>query len=346
VADVPLAWPSVVRQRVRNDYPLHACLELGARYGRVPATDPDDALQRERLAVLRDEGVAVVATWLWHDRLDLAAEITHHEGALDGAEVQVPGVVRPPASCLDSLARAARAVGGRVSLTLAPVLPNDVVPGKQLRRTRIGYRVSEVGEVNRALEACGRFDAGAVRVACRVDAASAPWDVARAYLALPPLMCVGGVDWLVALPEAPAAAHAARAAEAVFAAALVPGCRVFLEPLVDLDRTMDTAHGLLDRRCNPRPAFDAVRVLNTILYASPAPTHPLAPPEPGEPSGPRTLCLSRASRAYCLRLPATSGASSGFELPREDLDGSPVLEVAPDARFDPGSTTTYALADR
>ncbi|MGE3913364.1 MAG: hypothetical protein AB7K36_28695, partial [Chloroflexota bacterium] len=41
-------------------------------------------------------------------------------------------------------------------------------------------------------------------------------------------------------------------------------------PLVDLDRTMDTFHGLLDRRCNPRSPFHAARELNSLLFGDPA----------------------------------------------------------------------------
>ena len=43
------------------------------------------------------------------------------------------------------------------------------------------------------------------------------------------------------------------------------GCRLFIEPLIDFDRTMDVTYGLLDRLCNPRPAFHALRVLNSVL---------------------------------------------------------------------------------
>lgn len=46
------------------------------------------------------------------------------------------------------------------------------------------------------------------------------------------------------------------------------GCRLFLDPLVDLDRTGDINHGLLDRLSNPRPAFHVVRCMNTLLFAS------------------------------------------------------------------------------
>ncbi|MEE8160679.1 MAG: hypothetical protein V3T61_03490, partial [Acidobacteriota bacterium] len=35
----------------------------------------------------------------------------------------------------------------------------------------------------------------------------------------------------------------------------------------DLDRSKDVNHGLIDRVCNPRPAFHVVRCMNTILFA-------------------------------------------------------------------------------
>ena len=41
---------------------------------------------------------------------------------------------------------------------------------------------------------------------------------------------------------------------------------IYFDPPIDLDRTMDVAHGILDVRCNPRPVFHVLRALNTILY--------------------------------------------------------------------------------
>jgi hypothetical protein len=265
VAEVPLAWPSAVRQRVRNDYPLLACLELGARHVRLPATDLDDPLQRRRLSILRDEGVAVTATWLWHERLapvDLAAAAARHAGVLDTMEVQLAGALWPEEAVLEQITTCRAAAG--VSLALAPLIPKERVAGKQHLRTRIGYRVAELPELDRRLSAAGaRLD----RVLCWIDPGASPWDVAQEFLALPPLEQIGAVDWLVTLPAGAEGAYTARAAEAIFAAVLLAGGRVYLEPLVDLDRTMDASHGLLDRRCNPRPAFHAVRCLNTILYS-------------------------------------------------------------------------------
>ena len=51
-------------------------------------------------------------------------------------------------------------------------------------------------------------------------------------------------------------------------AALLPGARIFFDPLVDLDRTMDVSNGILDTLCNPRPAFHALCCRNTVLYGA------------------------------------------------------------------------------
>ena len=56
-----LAWPSALRQGIRDDHPFLACLELGARHVRVPLSDLDSPLQMERLSHLREEGVELTA---------------------------------------------------------------------------------------------------------------------------------------------------------------------------------------------------------------------------------------------------------------------------------------------
>lgn len=116
------------------------------------------------------------------------------------------------------------------------------------------------------------------RVLCRVDTNVQSWDVLRQACELGPLTNITAIDWLVELATTNEQAQILRAAEAVFAASLLPGSRLFLEPLLDLDRTMDVSYGLLDRRCNPRPVFQVVRCLNTILFASPETRRPLTGP--------------------------------------------------------------------
>ena len=259
-----LAWPSVLRQRVRDDHPLLACLELGARHLRVPSSDLDDELQRRRLGLLRDEGVAVTACWLWSERLDLAAAVGARADCIDAVELQVPQMLQPGAACLDALVGCGRELGKAVVLT--PVLAREKRPDKYHPRSRFGYRAGELAELDRYL---GQLDLGLDRVLCHVDSEAAPWAVLRELEAVVPLEHLGDLDCVVGLPGTDDGGQAQRAAEAVFAAALQPGLRLFLDPLVDLDRTNDVNHGLLDRLSNPRPAFHAARCLNTILFSAP-----------------------------------------------------------------------------
>ncbi len=58
---------------------------------------------------------------------------------------------------------------------------------------------------------------------------------------------------------------ALRIAEATVAAWATPGAEVVVDTLVDHDRGYHPRHGLLDRRCNPRPAYHVLRHLGRLL---------------------------------------------------------------------------------
>ncbi len=258
-AQVPIAFPSVVRQRVRNDYPFLSILEMGATCARAPSTDLGDPLQDRRLQMLRAEGVRVHAFVPYDDSVDLHALLDDQPNAADVWEVQLAGSPWPSERCLAHLADCQR----RTPLALCPVLPGQNVYGKQHPRTRIGYRVDELAELNTQL---AQSDLRIDSVCCRIDGEGQPVDAVDAYRALPTLSHIGRVDWLLSLPHLDDEANAVLACRALFAAASLPNSYLFVDPPQDLDRTMDAGHGLLDTRCNPRPAFHALRSLNTLLH--------------------------------------------------------------------------------
>jgi hypothetical protein len=293
VASVPSAWPSVIRQPVRNDYPLLSCLELGVQTVSVPATDLAEPLQKERLAYLREEGLEVNAAWLWAGTLDLAKAVQPYQEQFDNVELQLLGVLWPDEACLQAL-QACQAQTG-LPAALCPVIPRERVPGKQHQRTRFGYRVAELADLERHL---AQHQAQLGRAVCRVDAGVSPWETMRQQAKL---SHIEAIDWRVEFATVDEQEQVKRAAEALFAAALWPKARLFLEPLVDLDRTMDISYGLLDRLCNPRPVFQVVRCLNTLLFAHPEPRSPLAEPVL---EGVRALGLSGPTTTLWLLLPA------------------------------------------
>ena len=93
--EIPIAFPSVVRQRVRNDYPLLAGLELGATAVRLPVVDLDDPFQRERLRLLREEGLRITAMAHASGTPDLSEYVRRYSKCVDTWEIQLPGSLLP-----------------------------------------------------------------------------------------------------------------------------------------------------------------------------------------------------------------------------------------------------------
>jgi predicted phosphodiesterase len=297
----PTIWPSVVRQRVRNDWSLMALVELGARYVRVPESDLQDASERDRLPVLRGEGVAVRAAWLWSPRVDLPAAVGAHRGVLDEVEVVHPGTALPVPACLAQL-RALRERG--LPVTLSTAIRETPIPPQYHGRTRLGYLPEELAALDAWLRG---HDCPVDRVVCRVSPADRPWGARRRIADLGRLDHIGAVDLALDLPGQREEHHPALAAEALFAAAAIPDGRVWLAPLMDLDRSFDPAHGLLDRLSNPRPVFIAARALNAALFATPEAGR--YDPAPGEASD-RVLALETPGRRLWLFLSGADGATA------------------------------------
>lgn len=262
VAPGALAWPGVKRQSVRDDHPFLHILELGARHVRVPCSDLTDPEQRQRLAMLRDEGVAVTAVWVHSRRLDLVAELRALAWQPDALELQLPGEVIPPGRVCDQLRQARAVFEGPISL--APYLPRERAPGRYHPRGRMGYLPHELSDLDAHLRASGLTP-------CRAVCTLPPDDTAAQTLttlahAASDLAHVAGLDLIAPLPPDPAL-RLSSLTSLMSAAAERPGCRVFLDPFVDLDRTNDRHRGLIDRLGNPHPEFHLVRALNTILFS-------------------------------------------------------------------------------
>jgi len=257
--------------------------------------------------VARDEGMQITGVWTGPHASELLDAVRPHARDVDGVEIQMAATLEPGADYL----RAVSALQGLgVPVTIAPLLATERVRGKFHARTRIGYRATEIPAVDAHLREEG---VSVDRILCCIDDTESPWQSIQEFGKLLPLGQVRHLDFLCAVCGDPTA-QVNRAAEALFAAALVPGCRVFLDPLTELDRTSDTSPGLLDRLSNPGHAFHSVRCLNTLLFGTPAQYTPLAAHRLGAW---RVLGLRGKPREWRLLLPdhsaaAASSATSAF----------------------------------
>ncbi len=253
-SDGAISYPNHVRHRIRDDYPLLSCIEAGIRHVRFPIHDLDVDLQAGQLAVLQGEGVQLTATVLCPKSGDITAA-SRKTSQADYIEVQLTNRILPDGEDLGALAELR---GAGVGVSLAPLALEDT--GKVHLRSRTGYRPRELPHLDELLTDYGlRLD----RAVCMVDDSESVWSDIRSFDSR--LRSVGGLDFLVPL-GADDEDNALAVAEALFAAATMPGCRIFLDPLQDLDRVTKVVHGLLDRLSNPRAGFHVLRVLNTVLF--------------------------------------------------------------------------------
>lgn len=291
IAEVPIAYPSVVRQKVRNDQHLLACIELGAKFVRFPWRDLRDPFQRTRLKMLRTEGITPIATFLEPRITSLPEHIKANLDLIQNWEIQISNLAQLSGEVCETLNQCAKLA----ELSICPIIPNERVHGKQHLRTRMGYHLDE-------LESLQNADIHLQRVLCRVPSNESPWTYIQA-LSERKYANIGHIDVLLELDAQNDNTNARRIAEATYAIVRLPGARLFVDPLTDFDRTMDVTHGLLDTLCNPRTPFHTLRCLNTLLNSL---VHATDFTDPAEQicENNRVLYLNNTHRRLALVLPA------------------------------------------
>jgi predicted phosphodiesterase len=325
--EIPVAYPSIIRQRVRNDYPLLSCLELGITRVRFPASDLADAIQRTRLCALRDEGVKLIPFQLWSGASTFREQMNAHAEIIDEWEIQIPGSCQPPRDLAETISSKLC-----VPVSLSSVVPGEREQGKQHPRTRIGFPVAYLEKLNQQLES---QQISVDSVLCRLPGEEA-WDQISEVLKLNTLTNISRVDISLELKSLDDREIALASAESLFATALAPGMKIYYQPLIDFDRTMDITHGLLDALCNPRPAFNVLRCLNTILFSHPERLNGVS----GSRPAPGIAMLEAHERSWYLITSSEAIASVSQIIPNRsskvepirvfDLVAGTVRECAPD----------------
>ena len=294
IAELPIAYPSVVRQKARNDQYLLACIELGAKFVRFPWRDLRDPFQHTRLEMLRSEGITPIATFLEPRIASLPEHIEDNLDFVQNWEIQISD----PSLSSDEVCEILNRCAKLVELSLCPIIPNERVHGKQHLRTRMGYQLEELENLNATLQ---NADIHLQRILCRLPPYESPWTYIQS-LSERKYSNIGHIDISLELNAQNDNTNARRIAEATFAIVRLPGARLFVDPLTDFDRTMDVTHGLLDTLCNPRTPFHTLRCLNTLLNS---PVHDTTFTDSREQicENNRTLYLNNTPRRLALVLP-------------------------------------------
>ena len=262
IAEIPRAWPAAIREKVRNDYPLLACMEMGVGYVRAPLTDFLDTFQRRRLEILRKEGVKLNAVVIFSEEFDILGAMSEVHPRIDGLEIQIVGTLYPSDKCIKVIKVLQERLG--LSITLSPIVCREAASGKQFPRFRFGYTPQEISPLNQFFVG---NDIIIDRVICKLDTDQSLCNQIQEIVEITPFSHISNVDFSLEFSETNDQTNANLAAEGLFSMATIPGSRIYFEPFSDLDRTMDVTHGLLDTQCNPRLTSYTLQSLNTIMYS-------------------------------------------------------------------------------
>jgi hypothetical protein len=255
--EIPISWPSSIRERIRNDYPLLLCLEMGVKHARVPASDVLDSFHRERGNIFRREGAELTAMVLWPDKTTLSALLLQ-KNHFDRLELQLTQQFFPDSECLKELKSLRQQYQGPVALS---VIQSGIREGgKGFPQHRLGYHASELKPLNEILEKAGiEIDQAIVRI----NSNELPHEVIQNVPSH--LSKIKSFDFLVELCSTDEVRNMNHAGEAFFCASFRENSHVFFDPLTDLDRSMTVTYGILDSLSNPRAVSHVLRHLNTIL---------------------------------------------------------------------------------
>ena len=261
-AEIPRAWPAAIREKVRNDYPLLACMEMGVGYVRAPFTDFLDTFQRRRLEILRKEGVKLNAVVIFSEEVDTLAAMSQIRLGIDNIEIQMAGTLYPSDRCIEVIKVLQERFG--VSVALSSIVCREATSGKQFPRFRLGYTPQEILPLNQFLV---ENDVAIDRVICKLVTDRSLCNQIQDIAEITPLSHISNIDFSLEFSATNDLTNANLAAEGLFLTTTIPGSRIYFEPFSDLDRTMDVTHGLLDTLCNPRSPSRALQSLNTIMYS-------------------------------------------------------------------------------
>jgi UDP-2,3-diacylglucosamine pyrophosphatase LpxH len=258
-SDIPSSWPSVISRRIRNDYPLLSSLEMGVKSIKLPLKDLSNQLQNKKISYIRSEGVKLLASVIWENNLALREKIKPYSDQIDGLMVQTMGNPFPSTTCLREIESIQ--INFSIPTTLSCIIPGEIIENKQHPRTRFGYKLAELIQLNQELV---KNNCKIDSVLCRMNTIESPWNTVKKAEQFSSLSHINSLTFNLELNSLNDLNNANLVAEALFSSILFSR-PIFFQPLIDIDRAMDVTHGLLDNLCNPRPAFKILKNLNAIL---------------------------------------------------------------------------------
>jgi len=247
------------RKRARDDYPLLAALDIGVRRLRIPLSDLDDPVARQRVGDLATLGFEFV---VFHPGLPGRRQADLIRACPEGL-VQLEILARPhdlgspPADF--------------VSLDL-PIALSCIGDGDHGKRGYFShFPVQGFSTRSDALERVQSVAPNASHLVFRISAGESPWSAVQEAVERSVLLDLRAVCHLEIPRGTERQAHtndraiARLVVEAALAARAFPTAQIFVDTFLDKDRGYYPRHGLVDRRGNLRSSARVLRNLCSVI---------------------------------------------------------------------------------
>lgn len=263
------ALDEFLRKKVRNDYPLLALWEMGAKRLRLPWHDLTDERTRERMVGMKKMGHRFHLFIYDLPPPQLLEALGNHRELLESIEIIIPWGKAP--QYIEQLIQIRKQLNLPIYLSkLRSSADVEKEGGRFKHFIKHGFRTNErnvIEDFYRLNGASSALDGVVFRIDRSAEIIS---DISAAVNMTHNLGL--GAQFLVALAnENPALAenndqaNANRVAEALAVSLALSQATVILDTFADMDRGYFPRSGLVDRRYNPRLAADVYRNLNAQL---------------------------------------------------------------------------------
>jgi len=268
------------RKPARNDYPVMALWEMGARLLKIPDHDLTQAAVRERAKLMHAVGHRFIATSFGVPREGFVSALTQAPGILDAIEVNISGVALTREA--GRLAEFRKKVSTPLYWAKLRMHEDARYDGQHVSHfIKTGLTLPELDAAAAVMESAGvrtLFDGVVVRIDRDLDLLATAAALARfaAHSGLAVLGAIKLTDASIARCRDDDLDTARLAAEALLAARLTPRVRYVFDTFMDVDRGYFPRNGFIDRMFNPRPALRAYAAMshllghNTVVAVDPA----------------------------------------------------------------------------
>lgn len=294
------------RKWARNDYPLLALWEMGARLSKIPDLDLIEPESRQRMQLLARLGHRYLVTTLGVPGSRLPQSPLDVFG-VEGFEVNI--TLAGFAAQRAALNAYRRATGLQILYSKILTYDDSRTEGQHFSHfVKAGFTVEELEphrEMLHAARAAGDIDGITVRLEADqplLPAAALMMEFAERTdcLILASLKLSGPG---LAIERDDDRANVAAVARALILSRASPRIRYVFDTFMDVDRGYFPRHGFIDRRFNPRPAAHAFTTLTALL-----PTTDPVVLAPGFPQADGTLAFSVGKTPYVLVCEETTQA--------------------------------------